>query len=75
MEISKEEKLMYGVMRAIYESGIPISFKGAMVLKACLKEAGFSGDIRHTNDIDADWCSEPDVTEMKASIQRVLDEA
>jgi len=34
MKITAEEKLMYKVMKAIYESGIPISFKGSMVLKA-----------------------------------------
>ena len=31
MKISAEEKLMYTVMKAIYESGIPISFKGDRV--------------------------------------------
>lgn len=36
MNLSAEEKLMYAVMDAIYSSGIPIDFKGAMVLKACL---------------------------------------
>ena len=34
MNISIEEKLMYSVMKAIYESGIPMNFKGSMVLKA-----------------------------------------
>ena len=58
MKISAEEKLMYTVMKAIYESGIPISFKGSMVLKACLMEAGFTDDTRHTVDIDANWYSD-----------------
>ena len=48
MNITKEEKLMYEVMKAIYDSGIPISFKGSMVLKACLVEAGYYEDTRHT---------------------------
>ncbi len=34
MNITAEEKLMYQIMKAIYESGIPINFKGSMVLKA-----------------------------------------
>ncbi len=55
MKITKEEQLMYSVMKAIYDSGIPISFKGSMVLKACLMEAGFTDDTRHTVDIDANW--------------------
>ena len=43
---------MYSVMKAVYDSGIPISFKGSMVLKACLFEAGFLDETRHTVDID-----------------------
>ena len=48
MKISVEEKMMYNVMKAIYESSIPISFKGSMVLKAFLMEAGYTEDTRHT---------------------------
>ena len=44
MKLSAEEKMMYRVMKALYDSGIPVSFKGSMVLKACLMEAGFSED-------------------------------
>ncbi|MCR5151209.1 MAG: hypothetical protein K6B52_08310 [Clostridiales bacterium] len=44
MNISKEEKIMYEVMKAIYDSGIPVSFKGSMVLKACLIEAGYTDE-------------------------------
>ena len=39
MLLSEQEKMMYMVMKAIYDSGIPIDFKGAMVLKACLAES------------------------------------
>ena len=42
MMITAEERLMYQVMKAIYDSGIPVSFKGSMVLKACLLEAGYT---------------------------------
>lgn len=75
MNLSAEEKLMYEVMRAIYESGIPVDFKGSMVLKACLAEAGYSEDTRHTIDIDANWHSEtvPSPKEMTDSIQNALD--
>ena len=44
MNITAEEKIMYKVMKAIYDSGIPISFKGSMVLKACLIEAGYDDE-------------------------------
>lgn len=76
MVITKEEKLMYEVMRAVYESGIPISFKGSMVLKACLIEAGYGEDTRHTVDIDANWNSDvpPSAEQMVESLQKAIDE-
>ena len=76
MVFSAEERLMYEVMKAVYDSGIPISFKGSMVLKACLIEAGFSDDIRHTVDIDGNWHSDtpPSGEQMKASLQKALAE-
>ena len=58
MNLTAEEKLMYRVMKAIFDSGIPISFKGSMVLKACLLEAGYTEETRHTVDIDANWNSD-----------------
>ena len=75
MQLSAEEKLMYQVMKAIYESGIPISFKGSMVMKACLMEAGYDANTRHTVDIDGNWYSEtmPASEQMEASIQEALD--
>ena len=75
MKISAEEKIMYDVMRAIYESGIPIDFKGSMVLKACLMEAGYPNEIRHTVDIDAYWHSDVELTKeaMVNSLQNTMD--
>lgn len=74
MNITAEEKLMYKVMKAIYDSGIPISFKGSMVLKACLLEAGYSEDTRHTVDIDANWNSDmaPTGEQMAESLQDAM---
>lgn len=61
-------------MKAIYESGIHISFKGSMVLKACLMEAGFTDDTRHTVDIDANWSSDEwsSGEQVEESIQKAL---
>ncbi|MFR7592359.1 MAG: nucleotidyl transferase AbiEii/AbiGii toxin family protein [Longibaculum sp.] len=75
MNITAEEKLMYKVMKAIYDSGIPISFKGSMVLKACLMEAGYSEDTRHTVDIDGNWNSDtpPTAEQMVESLQNAID--
>ena len=74
MNFTAEEKLMYVVMKAIYESGIPISFKGSMVLKACLLEAGFSEETRHTVDIDGNWYSAvpPTAEQMVDSLQNAI---
>ena len=74
MNLSAEEKLMYAVMNAIYSSGIPIDFKGAMVLKACLLEAGFPDEIRHTADIDANWYSDlpPSAEQLVESLETAL---
>lgn len=64
-------------MKAIYDSGIPISFKGSMVLKACLLEAGFDDDARHTVDIDANWNSDtpPTSEQMVVSLQQAIDKS
>lgn len=77
MQITAEEKLMYGVMKAMYDSGIPLDFKGSMVLKACLIEAGFHEEIRHTVDIDANWYSDspPAAEQMTDSLQKALERA
>ena len=74
IDLSAEEKLMYAVMNAIYSSGIPIDFKGAMVLKACLMEAGFPDEIRHTADIDANWYSDspPSAKKLVESLETAL---
>lgn len=70
MNISKEEKLMYSVMKVIYDSGILMNFKGSMVLKACLLEAEFTEKIRHTLGIDANWYfdNEPSADQMISDI-------
>ncbi len=75
LNITAEEKLMYAIMKSIYESGIPINFKGSMVLKACLIEAGYSDETRHTVDIDANWYSDnaPSAEQMVESLQQAID--
>ncbi len=74
MNITAEEKLMYDVMKAVYDSGIPVCFKGSMVLKTCLLAAGYSEDTRHTVDIDANWNSDtpPSSEQMVESLQKAL---
>ena len=75
VQITAEEKLMYSAMKAIYDSNIPVDFKGSMVLKACLIEAGYDEDTRHTVDIDGNWISDtpPSTEQMVESLQKALD--
>lgn len=70
------ETLMYQIMTAIYKSGIPIDYKGSMVLRAFLSDADFEA-MRHTRDMDANWISEKEPTpdQMTSSIQRAMDRA
>ena len=74
MNITAEERVMYEVMKAIYDSGIPVDFKGAMVLKACLINVGYTEEIRHTMDIDANWYSDtpPTAAQMEESLTDAL---
>jgi len=75
MKITKEENIMYELMKAIYDSGVPMNFKGSMVLKACLLDAGYTEDTRHTKDIDANWIGDvpPSSEQMVESLQNVVD--
>lgn len=77
MNITTEEKLMYVVMKSVYDSGIPVSFKGSMVLKACLIEAGYREQTRHTVDIDANWNSDapPSAEQMTKSLQDAIEKS
>ena len=73
-KLHDNETLMYQVMTAIYKSGIPIDYKGSMVLRAFLSDADFEA-MRHTRDMDANWISdkEPTSAQMTSSIQRAMD--
>ncbi len=75
MNLSTEETLMYKVMKAIYDSGVPVNFKGSLVLKACLEDAGYLENTRHTVDIDANWYSDkpPTGQQMVDSLQKAMD--
>lgn len=75
--MNSKEKLMYEGMKAIYEQSMPICFKGSMVLKACLLEAGYVEEVRHTVDIDANWNSDtpPSADTMISALQTAIDKA
>ncbi len=76
INITEEEKLMYQVMGAVYRSRVPVDFKGAMVLRAYLLEAGYPEETRHTADIDGNWNSDsdPSAGEMTEKLQKAFEE-
>ena len=75
MSHNNTEEMMYKVMTAIYDSGLPIGFKGSLVLKAFLRNAGFEDDLRTTKDIDANWSSSdfPTDQEVVNALQKAVD--
>lgn len=77
MIFNSEEQKMYRMIQAVYDSGIPISFKGSLVLKAVLVEKGFTEDTRHTSDIDGNWDSAdfPSAELLQDSLQKAVDKA
>ena len=48
-------ELLYRIMEELSEAGVPIVFKGAMVLHLALQENNPSHVERATRDIDGDW--------------------
>jgi hypothetical protein len=58
IEITDQEKRMYGVMDAIANSNVPVIYKGALVTKLILRENQFDAFVRETRDIDASWAGE-----------------
>jgi hypothetical protein len=50
---------MYRILGAVSAMGAPIVFKGALITKLVLSEAGYAFAERQTKDIDANWVGEP----------------
>ena len=73
---SDRELLMFHVMDALYNGGVPISFKGSMVLKAFLEKQNYGTAIRETKDIDGNWLEGlPSIEQIKDSFQKAFDRA
>lgn len=51
-------EFLYRVMEKLSETGVPIVFKGAMVLNLVIQENNPSKVERLTRDIDGDWIGE-----------------
>lgn len=63
-------EFLYRVMEKLSNAGVPIVFKGAMVLNLAIKDNNPSGVERATKDIDGDWVGAfPTMEEMEIILQ------
>ena len=51
-------EFLYNVMEELSKAGVPIVFKGAMVLNLAIRNNNPSKVERLTRDIDGDWVGE-----------------
>lgn len=66
-------ELLYRIMEELSNNGVPIVFKGAMVLNLLIHENNPSLVERGTRDIDGDWIGEPPTMEqMEAALQKAI---
>lgn len=67
-------EFLYRVMEELANAGIPIVFKGAMVLNLVIRENNPSKVERMTRDIDGDWVGEfPTMEEMEKALRDAVE--
>ena len=67
-------EFLYRVMEELSNAGIPIVFKGAMVLNLIIRENNPSKVERMTRDIDGDWVGElPTMEEMEKALRNAVE--
>jgi hypothetical protein len=63
------------VMENLSQNGVPIVFKGAMVLNLVIQEDNPSGVERKTQDIDGDWVgTSPTMEQMKKALEKAVND-
>lgn len=66
-------EFLYRVMEELSNAGVPIVFKGAMVLNLAIKGNNPSKVERATRDIDGDWVGElPTMEEMEKALRNAV---
>ena len=66
-------EFLYNVMEELSKAGVPIVFKGAMVLNLAIRNNNPSKVERATRDIDGDWVGEgPTMKEMEKALQSAV---
>lgn len=64
---------LYSVMEELSKAGVPIVFKGAMVLNLAIRSNNLSKVERVTRDIDGDWVGEsPTMEKMEKALQSAV---
>lgn len=65
--------VLYNVMEELSKAGVPIVFKGAMVLNLVIRDNNPSKAERATRDIDGDWIGEsPTMEKMGIALQSAV---
>lgn len=65
--------LLYRIMEEMSLAGVPIIFKGAMVLNLVLHEKNPTGIVRATRDIDGDWYGKhPSMEQIEACLKEAV---
>lgn len=66
-------EFLYRVMEELSNAGVPIVFKGAMVLNLAIRNNNPSKVERATRDIDGDWIGEiPSMEEMEIALRNAV---
>lgn len=66
-------EFLYRVMEELVNAGVPIIFKGAMVLNLAIKDNNPSKVERVTRDIDGDWVGElPTMEEIQKALRNAV---
>ena len=66
-------EFLYRVMEELSEAGVPIVFKGAMVLNLVIQKNNPSKVERLTRDIDGDWIGDgPTMEQMKDTLETAV---
>ncbi len=69
-------EFLYSVMEELVNAGVPIVFKGAMVLNLAIRDNNPSKVERATRDIDGDWVGEsPTMQEIESALRNAVKKA
>lgn len=69
-------EFLYRIMEELVNAGVPIVFKGAMVLNLAIRDNNPSKVEQATRDIDGDWVGEsPTMQEIESALRSAVKKA